>query len=78
MHTPNSDFQLQLESSGRGGAPVSAGAYLEEVLGELRGGGGTDEANRNQVRPAVKCKACPGVATRAHSKPCMQLAEVSK
>jgi hypothetical protein len=47
------DFQLQLAAAGvvRGGkGDISAGQYLEEVLADVRGGGGADEDNRNQVR----------------------------
>jgi hypothetical protein len=46
------DFQLQLAGAGgsRGGkGGISAGQYLEEVLADVRGGGGADEDNRNQV-----------------------------
>jgi hypothetical protein len=42
------DFQLQLAAGGSG-QRISAATYLEEVLADVRSGGGPDEANRNQV-----------------------------
>ena len=44
------DFQLTLAAGGSGQRPLSPAAYLEEVLADVRGGGGADEANRNQAR----------------------------
>ncbi|KAI8477166.1 MAG: guanylate-binding protein [Monoraphidium minutum] len=48
------DFQLQLAAGGRGSVALSPGQYLEEVLADVRGGGGPDEANRNQMRSTIK------------------------
>ncbi|KIZ04249.1 Interferon-induced guanylate-binding protein 2 [Monoraphidium neglectum] len=51
------DFQLQLAAAGvvRGGkGGISAGQYLEEVLADVRGGGGADEDNRNQMRATIR------------------------
>jgi uncharacterized membrane protein YgcG len=53
------DFQLQLSGGGGGAAGSGAGqitpaAYLEEVLADVRAGGGADEANRNEMRATIK------------------------
>ncbi|KAI8467215.1 MAG: GBP-domain-containing protein [Monoraphidium minutum] len=48
------DFQLQLAAGGKGSAALAPGQYLEEVLADVRGGGGPDEANRNQMRATIR------------------------
>lgn len=44
-----SDFQLQLAAGGAGSRAIGPAQYLEDVLADVRAGGGPDEANRNQV-----------------------------